>query len=346
MKPFCLRHLRLAVGAILFAGILLFRFIPGAGEVYARTFYPVISSVLSAVASTVPVLLEEVLVIGAGAGLLIYPFAARRHGWKHIVFREAEIIAWIYIWFYWGWGMNYFRDDFYQRANVTPVAYHEEDFRRFLHTYTEKLNKAYVALPSSFEVRTAEEEIKEIYRTLPAHFGLAEPRSFQHPKRSLIDGLYSSVGVLGYMGPFFAESYINKCMKADAFTYAHELSHWLGVSSEAEANFWAYQVCLRSSDAAIRYQGYFGLLPYVLTNANSLLSQHEFEAWVQTLLPEITADYRKLRQLRARLYSPLVGSIQDTVYDWYLKSNRISSGQKNYAEVIGMILSVQEEWRY
>lgn len=73
MKPFRLRHLRLAVGAILFAGILLFRFIPGAGEVYARTFYPVISSVLSAVASTVPVLLEEVLVIGAGAGLLIYP---------------------------------------------------------------------------------------------------------------------------------------------------------------------------------------------------------------------------------------------------------------------------------
>lgn len=346
MKPFRLLHLRLVVGAILFVGILLFRFIPGAGEIYARTFYIAISFVLSGVASVVPILLEELLVIGTGALLLIYPFAARKRGWKHILFREAEIMAWIYIWFYWGWGMNYFRNDFYQRAEVTPATYQEEDFRRFLHGYTEKLNGAYVSLPLSFDVRTVEDEIKETYRTLPAHFGLGKPRSFQHPKRSLMDGLYSSVGVLGYMGPFFAESYINICMKADAFTYAHELSHWLGVSSEAEANFWAYQVCLRSSDPAIRYQGYFGLLPYVLTNASNLLSSSEFEVWVQTIRPEVIADYRKLRQLRTELYSPLIGSVQGVIYDWYLKSNRIASGQKNYAEVIGMILSMQEEWRF
>ena len=53
------------------------------------------------------------------------------------------------------------------------------------------------------------------------------------------------------------------------------------------------------------------------------------------------ADYQELKEVR---YNKLLGKFQNVVYNWYLKSNQIPSGQKNYAEVIGMILSLPENW--
>ena len=55
------------------------------------------------------------------------------------------------------------------------------------------------------------QEIKEIYRQVPSMYGLALPQDYQHPKQVWFNPLYSGVGVLGYMGPFFAESQLNNC---------------------------------------------------------------------------------------------------------------------------------------
>ena len=53
------------------------------------------------------------------------------------------------------------------------------------------------------------------------------------------------VGVTGSMGPFFCEFTLNGDLLPANYpaTYAHELAHLLGITSEAEANFYAYQVC-------------------------------------------------------------------------------------------------------
>lgn len=69
------------------------------------------------------------------------------------------------------------------------------------------------------------------------------------------------VGVTGSMGPFFCEFTLNGDLLPSQYpaTYAHELAHLLGITSEAEANFYAYQVCTRSQVQAIRFSGY---LPY------------------------------------------------------------------------------------
>ena len=77
------------------------------------------------------------------------------------------------------------------------------------------------------------------------------------------------------------------------FTYAHELSHLLGVSNEAEANYWAYRVCRSSKRPAVRYSAYFGLLPYVLVNASSVLTEEEFREWIKTIRPEVVKDYEE-----------------------------------------------------
>ena len=145
------------------------------------------------------------------------------------------------------------------------------------------------------------------------------------------------------MNPFFAEAQLNGDLPEvqHPFTYAHEFSHLLGVSNEAEANYWAYRACTESSSTALQYCGYFGLFPYVLSNASYLLSKEDFQAWIQTVRPEVIEQYKEKNRYWQERYSPIIGSIQDFTYNLFLKGNKIASGKKNYAEVIGLLLSLQ-----
>ena len=348
--------------AILLAGALVFRYVPGAGEFYARALYPVISAVLSAVASVFPFSLDEWAVVLMAAWLVLWPVMARKRGkrWKRILLRELEWVLWIYVWFYWGWGMNYYRDSVYERAGVRPAAYEKDVFRDFLYTYSDSLNSAFrMACESGggtftesassavdIHVGQIQEEIKGIYRRVPENYGLSRPYGYQRPKFTCFNFLYSGVGVLGYMGPFFAESHLNRELPEMQypFTYAHELSHLLGISSEAEANFWAFNVCIRSSRPEVRYSGYAGILPYVISNARTLLEKQEYQDWLSSVNPAVIDLLRSEQEYWRSRYSPAVGRIQDALYTFYLKGNRITSGQKNYAEVVSVLLSLSPDF--
>ncbi len=345
MKITNLRHIRWGVEAFLVIFILVCRCVPACGEWYARIIYPVVSAILSACVSYIPFSLEEWFVVGIVAVLAVIPVRSRKNGvaWRTILRREAEVLVVVWCWFYMGWGINYFRYDFFTRSGTVRAEYREYDFRRFFSSYVDSLNASYCLcyLPSQREV---EEEMKSLFSSIPPRFGLARPLVYQHPKRVVFNNLYSGVGVLGFMGPFFAESQLNSELLPleYPFTYAHEYSHLLGVSSEAEANFWAYQICTHSTHPAIRYSGYFGLLPYVLSNVYYLLGEDEYKVLAASVRQEVFDDLREKRTHWEALYSPVIGSIQETVYSWYLKGNRIHSAQKNYAEVVGMILSLPE----
>lgn len=346
MKTKLLPILRYIVLALLLLCIVLCRFFPVMAEGYSCHIYPWLSAALSAIASVFPFSLEEVLVVVIILWMIIYPFLKRRKkkSWRFIVGREVELLAWVYIWFYLGWGLNYFRYDIYRRMEVEPAGYDEQAFHRFLVSYTDSLNQSYTA-----EVKTdperMQQEIKEIYRQVPSMYGLALPRDYQHPKQVWFNPLYSGVGVLGYMGPFFAKSQLNEELLPVQlpFTYAHELSHLLGVSNEAEANYWAYRVCRSSKRPAVRYSAYFGLLPYVLVNASSVLTEEEFREWIKTIRPEVVKDYEYKRMYWNERYSTLLGEVQNKIYNLFLKGNNIPSGRKNYAEVIGILLSLEKK---
>ena len=319
------------------------RYMPDMAEWYARMVYPILSAALSAFSSLFPFPLMEVFVVGLILWLIIYPICLRKKGirLRKIILSEGEILAWVYVWFYLGWGMNYYRHHIYTRMQVTPVAYEEQHFKDFLKDYTERLNATYQA---STDITNEElkQHVHAFYAQLPASYGLAQPKSWQEPKDFIFTSLYSKVGVLGSMGPFFAEAQLNADLPAIQypFTYAHEFSHLLGVSNEAEANYWAYRACTVSTSPTLQYCGYFGLLPYVISNASYLLPKEEFQAWVQTIKPEIIEQYNEKNTYWRELYSPWIGKIQDFTYNLFLKGNKIPSGKKNYAEVIGLLLSL------
>lgn len=318
------------------------------GEWYSAVLYPITSSVLSWLVSWIPFSLEE-LVVAAAVILLIYMFVSgsvKHEGFRIIFFRSFELLLWVYVWFYIGWGCNYYRESIYTRTGVQRQSYDESVFNAFLSEYTDSLNASFNDLPvGDLHViqELMEKDVKDTYASLSETYGLSRPRQWQHPKRLLFNDLYSSVGVMGFVGPFFCETQMNNDLLPAQipFVYAHEYSHLLGVSSEDEANFWGYTVCIASDIPAVRYSGYFSLLPYVLVNASRVLSEEEYRILLSEIRPEILKQYSAQRDFWNSKYSKVLGKIQTTVYDAFLKSNKVSSGTASYLEVIDMIISLR-----
>ncbi|MCF0199543.1 MAG: DUF3810 domain-containing protein [Bacteroidaceae bacterium] len=344
MKKVIFKHIRRCLLLLLLLWVVILRHSPSAGEWYARHCYPAISLGLSWLTSFTRYSLEEWVVIAAGLLLLLYPIVTWRRKDKKwsLLLNELEIVGWLIAWFYVGWGGNYYRDSLLTRLSIKPAPFEKAEFLDFLHEYTDSLNASYVQMEQvdKEEILT---DIKAVYSTLPEHYGLTRPTDFQRPKKVLFNDLYSGVGVLGYMGPFTVESQLNNELLPQqyAFTLAHETAHLLSVSSEAEANFWAYTVCCSSQLPAVHYSGYFGLLPYVWQNAQQLLTEEELTQWREQLNDAVIADLQTQADYWQSRRNPVIDEVQSRLYNWFLQSNNIPSGTANYSEVIGLLMAVR-----
>lgn len=344
--------------------------LPGWGEGYARFVYPVVSGVLSSFSRLLPFAVGDLFIFLILIGLFLYPIWARhlhkrylpkqqqqkkekekkekeKKKWKQILLNEAEYLLWIYVWFYLAWGLNYSQKDFYGRTGIPYTVYTPEAFQQFVDDYIDRLNDSYTDITAIDEPLVCRESVQgyhQICHMLGIH---RPPRLSPRVKTMLFTPFISMVGVTGSMGPFFCEFTLNGDLLPSQYpaTYAHELAHLLGITSEAEANFYAYQVCTRSQVQAIRFSGYLSILPHVLGNARQLMEEAEYTALTSRILPEIKTLYLQNRAYWMEKYSPLIGSIQDFIYDLYLKGNRIQSGRKNYSEVIGLLISYEEAKR-
>lgn len=337
------RGIHLLVLLLLIGVVWVVRSFPVLGEGYAVHVYPRLSLVLTSLSSLFPFSVGDIFIFLSLAGVVMYPIAGRLRGirWKEILFRVVVYLCWVYVWFYFAWGLNYFRKEFYDRTGITRVAYSEEAFRSFLDEYVENLNGSFVPINRADQGRVAQ-EARDGYKEIHRQFGLCEPKAWQRAKTMMFSGLFSKVGVSGYVGPFFCEFNLNADLPVSqyAFTYSHELAHLLGVASEAEANLYAHLVCVNSEDVRMRFAGYFGLFPHVMRNAFALLGEEEYNALLGRVNPEVVQLYQENRSYWASMYSPLIGEAQDVLYDWFLKGNKISSGKANYSEVIGLLVAL------
>lgn len=358
------KHLiRRSIAILMAALVIAAQIIDGLGEWYAQNLYPILSAVFQTLTAWIPFSCEELLAMVVLFGLIFCMLRVfqKKQKISAALLLIGEGILWLYVWFYWGWGLNYFRSSYFERADIRPAAYHEDSFRHFLTYYATQLNESYQAaypgsaigqdsisirteatrLPTEVETELWQAQLHRIFNTLPLRYGLCRTSREVRPKSLWFNKLYSSVGVMGYMGPFFCEMQLNEVLPASQypFTYAHELSHVSGVSSEAEANYWAYRSCTDASVPIIRYSGYLGLLPYAASTARRLLDTETYRRWTASIRPEILLQAQTRNQYWQERYSPTIGAIQDMFYNWYLKGNKITSGTKNYGEVMSMVLA-------
>ena len=330
---------------ILFLLVLWCRHSVPAADWYAQHLYPVISKVLSWIASPVGISLTEIVIF-----ILILTFIRRvfrifkdRERWKRNLWHAVRLLLWVYVWFYGAWGLNYSRSDIYTRLGAAATPYEEAEFQEFLTEFSEQLNANWCRA-DEVDPDAIEQEVKAWYGNLPAEAGLCRPHSWQHPKRPLFNRLYSAVGVLGFIGPAFDEMHLNRDLTPleYPFVFAHEYSHVLGVSGEAEANFWAFEASRASASQAVRYSAWYMLLNYSWRNISSLLGEEAFQDWTATLRPEILEDMQRTRDYWQDFRWEGLAKVQKRWYDTFLRGNHIADGTKNYGQVLRLVLTFSD----
>lgn len=329
---------------ILFSFTILCRCCRVVADFYAINLYPIISGFLSFLSSFLPLSFQTIAIaciICYGVWIIVIGIK-KRDGWKNTAKRELMLLLWTYVWFYMSWCLNYSRSTIYERTETNRVGYDEKQFLAFAEDFVQSANKAWTT-DTLVNYEALEKEIKSFYTSQDAKYGLSTPHTWQHPKVMDIPRFYSSVGVTGFMAPLFSESFLNPDLQACdyPYVYAHELSHLLGISNEAEASWWAFYACTSSTHKGIRYSAYKAILPYLLFNARGVLAEEKYHHLFSCIRPEIIDDMQRTKERWKSLRSPVLDEIQGRIYDAFLKTNQIQSGTKNYSEVIAMLIYVK-----
>ena len=329
--------------AALFLLVLALRLIPGGGEWYFSSFYPLVAKILGGVSGLFPFSISGVFYVLVSCLLLLYPIVAiaKYHTKKKVVFfMELRGILWLYVWFNIAWGLNYMAPDFYHRTGVTPAKYNAQKLEIFAFDYLNKLNESYCK-PSPVDESIVCRETVAAYKQLSKQKGINAPFA-EHPKSKtmLLTPLYSKVGVLGSMAPFFGEFTLNADLLPLQYPdcWAHEYAHSLGIAREGEATFYAYLACTMSKNKQIRFSGYMSVLPYILSELYRT-DEKLATAFVARLRPEIKQLFNQQRAYWQSKYSRTIGEIQNFLLDSYLKSNNVKSGIHSYSEVVGLMMS-------
>lgn len=342
-----LRSARLILLAVVLLLVILAQAIPAWGDAYSRMLYPYIGKALSVLSASLPFAVGDLFIALSIAGVIVYPFFARyrlKKKWRQGLAGSLEYLAWVYVWFYVAWGLNYSQPDFYRRTGIARADYTEEDFLDFTHRYIDSLNASYTSF-MDIDPDTLRTEVVEGYRSIAPTLGIHPPFN-NHPrvKTMLFSPLASMVGVKGSMGPFFCEFTVNADVPSSEYpaTYAHELAHLLGIANEGEANFYAYLVCTRSSHASIRFSGYLSVLPHVLNNAYRLMNAPAYDTLCREIRPEILRLAHDNQAYWQGKYNRLIGKAQSRLYELYLKGNRIAEGRKSYSQVVGLLIAYEQ----
>ena len=320
---------------------------------YACSVYPAIGSVLSSVSGLVPFAVGDIFI---ALSILWVIFCLRK---KATLLKAAEYLLWIYVWFYIAWGLNYTQPNIYLRTGMKPAEINKEKLREFAYRYADSLN----LLSEEQRVKSEEQRVKSeeqeseewkrrvsdalqnVYEKMGQREGINAPfNPHPHVKTMVFTPISSMAGVTGSMAPFFCEFTLNGEIRPHDYPaiYAHEYAHFLGIAHEGEANFYSYLVCTSSTDKAVKFSGYYHILPHVLNSVFNLLGEKEGEKFLNHIRPEIIELAKDDRHYWLSKRSKMLDAAQDFVFDLYLKGNNVSEGRKSYSGVIALIMAWEE----
>ena len=332
------------------------RKVPGFGQWYAVTIYPLITGSLGRFMGIFPFSVTEL-----GLYLLIVLFVVSLvRSWRRplkILGRLLLGASLLFFLFTVNCGINYYRQPFSALSGLTIQPSSSQELYDLCSWLVEQIQDSVRQLEdqdseeNEFSGQTSREPLPSYGKLL--EYGrqgqLAMRRLgeefpvlagfYPAPKPLLLSRILSVQQLCGIYSPFTVEANYNGDMTAYniPFTACHELSHLRGFMQEEEANFIAFLACIGSERVDFRYSGYLSGWVYCM---NALYrSDHERWSRIRPLLDEsVEADLAANNAFWEK-YEGTLSEMADRVNDTYLKANGQADGVQSYNRMVDLIVA-------
>ncbi len=144
-------------------------------------------------------------------------------------------------------------------------------------------------------------------------------KTFPRPKSILFSEALSRMGTLAFYSFPTGEININTEIPdyTVPFTVAHEYAHYVGISSERDANFMAFLACINCDNRYVRYSGMLSGLEYLICDIYK--SDRETYEYILSLLPErAISDMELYREYSKKYENGFVYNASDKLNSTHL----------------------------
>ena len=318
---------------------------PFVERVYSGGFYRAIQPRLTALSNQLAFSVLDAALVSMVA--LWAALAARDFMQLHPARRAARSVAarsivWAaaaYLVFLAAWGFNYRRVRLtdalqFDEARVTPAA-----VQAAAAAAVDQLNALYApGRADQPDTASVDPALLQAMQRALGDIGHDHRLVGGRPKRTLLDPYFRRAGVDGMTDPIFLETLVSTDVLPfeRPFVVAHEWAHLAGIADEGEANFVGWLACLRAPPAA-QYSGWLFLYREL---AQSLRADRR-ASLAEALAAGPRADLRAIRDRIVAHVNPRVAAAGWSVYDSYLKANRVEAGAASYREVVRLVLGAR-----
>ncbi len=310
-------------------------------RIYARGFYPFLASVLSFFSGLFSFSLDDIFytLLVICLLVLIVLLILKKLRFKDFGILLINTMAGCFVLFYWLWGFNYFREDFNTRLHIPERAPNKKELLSVLEELVEQTNASYFAVDTVYK-EVVDSVVEASYEKNAGILKISYPSGRRRPKAITYSNFFAKATISGYYGPFFNEVHVNRFVLPVEYpmVLAHEKAHQLGITGEAEANFYAWLVCTRSGDQLARYSANLYILRFFVYEAAGFEETREI---VKKLREEVRLDYSKIRKHWMMLRNEKIDQVAEKVNDTYLKANKVEKGIDDYSGVVKFVMDYQ-----
>ena len=315
-------------------------------EYYSEFIYQYIFKFYSMLFSGFSIAIGDLLVLLALISSVIYFIFFFRFKINDFINVFAVISISIFL-FYSLWGLNYFKTPLLSKLDIGEIKY--ESLQTTLDRLIDDANEAHLLLgdeDSTLENLEFDKEkiISELKLDNIKKFDKISTTKFA--KKSIIPKIFLYQGVSGYINPFTLEAIVVEEIPSIDFsiTVLHEQAHQLGYAAEEDANFLAFISSINNQDPLIKYSGYVFGLSYLL-NEIQINHNDDLSSFTDKINSGIIEDINSRRKFWQKYSNNIINSLQNVLYDFYLKSNNQKAGIASYSRIVNHIINYYENNR-
>jgi hypothetical protein len=306
---------------------------------YSNWLYPLIARSLSPVTNLFSFSVGDIFYIAIIFSVLTLVMLTifRRISPGKLALLLFNLVALVYLLFYWLWGFNYFRQPFNERLEISKSVADTGQYMDVFESIIEQANKYQISSNQEYSVQVLDSTIEAAYERYAGFLKIGYPWGVRKPKHITFSGFFAKAGISGYYGPFSNEVHFNRHVHPLELPViiAHEKAHQFGITSEAEASFYAWFVCGHSDSDFLRYSASLYILRYFLNHGRKL---EGFDNRVKTISQPVRDDLIGIRNHWMALRNEKIDRVASKANDAYLRTNKVEAGIEDYKGVVALVM--------